>query len=244
MAYNPEDDRSPSPVEMGELFVATRELATAGGIVAIGNPDKIVPPGDMDNAYMDESFGRFYGLGVERGGPVPAIGEHVLASRPPTWRARYTDLSLLHQQIPDAAEVLGLGSRMDVLYHVPYVRYTGGESMPIMTRPVRSDCALFFPDPQVENIKSRIYKLTPNHLRDDYARGTRTDFDPQRGFMRNENGTMPEIRYTEWDRLMRVVSAARNLVSLEMSSRQLLPLESDFDDSGGPDSGTDGPQEQ
>jgi hypothetical protein len=160
----------------------------------------------------------FYGLQTARAGSTLAIGsEHPLAAYPPTWRARYTDLTYLHDDMPDLTEVLGLGAAFDVLYHAPYIPYDGDAVNPpeLGTRPNSPDCAIVLHGPLVPGVKKRLYKLTPNPDRADYARGTRTDVYTDGSVRREETGLLPDIARTEWERLMRIAGSAGTLFTYD-----------------------------
>jgi hypothetical protein len=206
MAYNPAEDWHPSPTQMGELYAATCEWAMSTGAFTLGNPSD-PPPANPDK--IDSTQTLFFGLPVMSDGAMLGVAEYPLMAYPPTWKAEFTDLEALHEQIPDLTDVLGVNGTLQVVHHAPYFSFRGGMAKTTFeAKAVTPDCAFIIDHPKTPGLRKRVYKITPSSDRPDYARGSRTDLHAQQGIIREETGLLPDMAYTEWERLMRVVQSA------------------------------------
>ena len=214
MSYDPSNDRFPSPTEMGELFVATRDIVVARGSWEFGGANEPAPASSqgMDRPVYGQS--QLYGLpgAAELGGKdgkkwrVMEYSKYPIASYPPTHRLEVPEVSILRAMVPDAAGVLGLKRSLTVFFHEPYIKWDGDmtkELPDVDTTPEPGDCAFFLGETGLSDIDRRMYKIAQSNTREDYARGVRTDTKegvPQH----EESGAFPDIRFREWECLMEV----------------------------------------
>jgi|GEM_PF-4027448 len=214
MAYNPEADRPPSPVETRELYDATRGYLMGynnGAAFSLSSPSEPAAP-NLDRVHSEGS--RFYGFPFLAVGNTIDMGAHPLTTYPPTWQLRFKDLGRVHELVPEAGEILGVNEELLLLHHGLYVKYEGGSDRPSTDKaPEPPDCAIVIPAPDMPgrpDLRIRTYKLVPEAYEPKHARGTRTDMlHGSREPVRTPEGAMPLLGVTEWQVLVGVVDALR-----------------------------------
>jgi hypothetical protein len=209
-----------SPTDVGELYANVAALTVVYGEWTLGNPNQPLAANPDRPTYKQDQFFGIPGIAV---GDVVEVGELPVATYPPTHRYAITEehtLAQLQQAVPNARDVLGIGSAgIQIVHHEPFVRY-GGDSAQVGLdeRAVAADCAFILPMPDIPHLLGRTFRLTPQQ--DERARGLRSDWHVVHGPQYEENGLFPDLRQTEFECLMNVVRFA---VSQAMVAQQALP---------------------